>query len=170
MELLEGLLTRRSIRKYTGDKINDDIIIEIIRAGMYAPSANNRRPWHFIIVDDRNVINKIIKVHPYSAMLAHASHAVVICGDDSLQSSHLYYPYDCSAATQNILLAAHGLGFGAVWLGVEPRMERIKAISEIFGLPGHIHPVSIVSIGIPLRGQEKDPVRFEPEKIRRNHW
>jgi nitroreductase len=170
MELYNGLLSRRSIRKYTGEKIDEDVIMSIVKAGMYAPSANNTRPWHFIIVNDRNSLDRIMKAHPYSSMLAKASHAIVLCGDETLQNGPGYYPLDCSAATQNILLAAHALGYGAVWLGVEPRIERKKAISEIFGLPPHVHPVSIVSIGIPVKVPEKIPARFEPEKIRKNHW
>lgn len=170
MELFEGLLSRRSIRRYTGEKIDETIIISVVRAGMYAPSANNKRPWHFIVVDDREVFEKIMKVHPYSSMLSEASHAIIVCGDEKLQNGPGYYVLDCSAATQNILLAAHALGFGAVWLGVEPRSDRKKAISEIFGLPEHVHPVSIVSIGVPIKIAGKMPSRFEPGKIRRNRW
>jgi nitroreductase len=170
MELYEGLITRRSIRKYTSRIIPEKDIETIIKAGMFAPSANNRRPWHFIVVDDRGQMDKIIKVHPYSAMLAGASHAIVVCGDESLQSGLMYYPLDCSTATQNILLAAHSLGYGAVWLGVYPRAERMMAMSEIFGLPEHIRPVSIVSIGVPEQITQDIPERFEPGKIRKNHW
>ena len=170
MELYEGLITRRSIRKYTGQIIPGEDIIRIIKAGMYAPSANNKRPWHFIIADDRKQFDMIMKVHPYSAMLSGASHAIVVCGDETLQSGSMYYPLDCSAATQNILLATHSLGYGAVWLGVHPRTERIREISEIFGLPSHIVPVSIISIGVPLQIPQNVPERFEPQKIRNNHW
>jgi nitroreductase len=170
MELYDGLLTRRSIRKYTGEKIDEEAIISIINAGMYAPSANNTRPWHFVIVDDRNTLERIMEIHPYSSMLAKASHAIVVCGDEKLQNGPGYYPLDCSAATQNLLLAAHSLGYGAVWLGVEPKADRKKAVSEILGLPSHIHPVSIVSIGIPFKQPGKIPIRFEQKKIRRNHW
>jgi nitroreductase len=170
MELYEGLLTRRSIRKYTGEKIDDEVIISIIKAGMYAPSANNTRPWHFIIVDNDVIFEKIMKVHPYSSMLSKASHAVVVCGDETLQNGPGYYSLDCSAATQNLLLAVHSFGYGAVWLGIEPKNDRKKAISEILGLPTHIHPVSIVSIGVPVKLPQKIPVRFEPKKIRNNHW
>lgn len=170
MELYEGLITRRSIRKYTGEIIPGEDIKKIIKAGMFAPSANNKRPWHFIVVDDRNQMDRIMKVHPYSAMLSGASHAIVVCGDMTLQTGPEYYPLDCSAATQNILLAAHSLGYGAVWLGVYPRVERMKAMSEIFGLPDHIIPVSIVSVGVPERILQNNPERFEPEKIRNNHW
>jgi len=170
MELYEGLITRRSIRKYTGGTIPDRDIESILKAGMFAPSANNKRPWHFIVVNERSMIEKIMKVHPFSAMLSGASHAIVVCGDETLQNGPMYYPLDCSAATQNILLAAHSLGLGAVWLGVYPREERIKEISEIFGLPEHIVPVSIVSVGVPEKISQNIPDRFEPEKIRNNHW
>lgn len=170
MELFEGLLTRRSVRKYTGEKISDRDIDLIIKAGMYAPSANNKRPWHFIIVDDREVLNKIMIVHPYASMLKDASHAIVVCGDLKRQNAPGYYLLDCSAAIQNVLLAAHALGYGAVWLGVEPREERIKAVSEILFLPVDIRPVAIISVGMPSEKVTPIPQRYEPEKIRKNRW
>ena len=170
MELFEGLISRRSIRKYTGERIDEAKIKAIIKAGMYAPSARNKRPWHFIVIDDREVMKKIMKVHPYSSMLAEASHAIVVCGDDKIENGPGYYKLDCSAATQNILLAAHSMDLGAVWLGVEPREERIKVVSSILGLPKHVHPLSIVSVGVPVKIPKDIPERFEPEKIRRNHW
>ena len=168
MELYEGLISRRSIRKYRGKKIGEEEIYSLIKAGMYAPSARNCRPWHFIIVDNRSILKAIMKIHPYSSMLAEASHAIVVCGDDKLENGPGYYKLDCSAATQNILLAAHALGLGAVWLGVEPRTERITGISSILDLPGHVHPLAIVSVGVPVKIPSGVPDRFEPEKIRRN--
>jgi len=170
MELYEGLISRRSLRRYTGESTGEDKIRKIIKAGMYAPSARNRRPWHFIIIDDRVIMKKIMAVHPYSSMLAEASHAIVVCGDDKLENGPGYYKLDCSAATQNMLLAAHSMDLGAVWLGVEPREERKKAVSAILGLPDHVHPLSIVSIGVPVKIPAEIPERFEPEKIRRNRW
>jgi nitroreductase len=170
MDLFDGLITRRSIRKYTGEKINEDKIIEIVKAGMFAPSANNTRPWHFIIVDNRELLNGIMEIHPYSKMLAEASHAILVCGDEKLQNGPGYYVLDCSAATQNILLAAHSMGFGAVWLGVEPKSDRKKAVKKIFGLPEHIQPVAIISVGVPVKVPKNVPSRFEPDKIRKNHW
>jgi nitroreductase len=170
MELYDGLISRRSIRKYTGGKVDEEIIRSIIRAGMYAPSARNKRPWHFIVIDDRNVMKRIMEVHPYSSMLAEASHAIVVCGDKETENGPGYYLLDCSASSQNILLAAHSMGLGAVWLGVEPREERIKAISNILGLPSHIVPVSIISIGIPVKATSIIPDRFEEKQIRRNKW
>jgi nitroreductase len=170
MELFEGLLSRRSIRNYTGAKISESEIIDIIKAGMYAPSANNKRPWHFIIVDDREVMLKIMSFHPYAKMLEKASHAILVCGDETLQNAEKYYMLDCSTAAQNILLASHAKGYGAVWIAVEPRIERKNAAREIFGLPDHIQPVAIISIGVPVSVPDKIPDRFEAEKIRKNHW
>ena len=170
MELYEGLISRRSIRNYTGGQIDEEVIRSIIRAGMYAPSARNRRPWHFVVIDDRSVLKRIMEVHPYSSMLATASHAIVVCGDKELENGPGYYKLDCAAASENILLAAHSKGLGAVWLGVEPREERIKAVSNILGLPAHIVPVSIISIGIPAKGTSSFPERFEENKIRKNKW
>lgn len=170
MDLLEGIFSRRSIRNYTGGKIPAEHITEIIRAGMYAPSARNRRPWHFIVIDDKSIFARVMKIHPYSAMLSGASHAVLVCGDTLLENGPGYYRLDCSAATQNILLASHAMGYGAVWLGVEPREERIMAFRELFNLPLHIQPLALVSIGIPSSNSENLPDRFEPEKIRLNKW
>ena len=170
MDLYEGLISRRSIRKYTGEKIGEDKINLIIKAAMYAPSARNTRPWHFIVVDDRKQLKRIMEVHPYSSMLAQASHAIVVCGDINSENGPGYYKLDCSAATQNILLAAHSFGLGSVWLGVEPREERIKAVKLIFGLPENIQPLAIVSLGVPVKIPENIPDRFEPEKIRKNGW
>lgn len=170
MELYDGLLTRRSQRIYTGALIPEEEITKIIKAGMYAPSAKNARPWHFIVIDDRDIMKEIMKVHPYSLMLANTSHAVLVCGDEKLHNGEGYYKLDCSAATQNILLAAHGLGYGAVWLGIEPKEDRINAMRVIFGLPDYIHPLSLVSIGVPDWKNVNLPDRFEPGKIRRNKW
>lgn len=170
MELYEGLISRRSIRKYTGEKISEEQIEALIKAGMYAPSARNRRPWHFIIIDDRELLKKIMKIHPYSSMLSEASHAIVVCGDEKLENGPGYYKLDCSAATQNILLAAHSMNLGAVWLGIEPRKERINAVNSILGLPEYVHPLSIVSVGVPVKIPSEIPERFEPEKIRWNRW
>jgi len=124
MDLIEGIFTRRSIRKYTNQTITDEQIELLIKAGMYAPSASNQQPWHFIVINKREILNKIRDVHPYAKMLSEAQLAILVCGDHDLELSKGYWVVDCSAATQNILLAAHGMGLGAVWLGVHPREER----------------------------------------------
>ena len=162
MELYEGIITRRSIRRYADRKISQDIIEMLIKAGMYAPSASNQQPWHFIVITERSILDKIKDVHPYAKMLGSAQLAILVCGDEDLELSKGYWVVDCSAATQNMLLAAHSLGLGAVWLDVHPRVERKKEIRNIFDLPENIQPLSLISIGYP------DEQRNTPEHY--NTW
>lgn len=169
MELLDGILTRRSIRKFKPSPVSPGMVELILKAAMYAPSARNEQPWHFIVVDDRTLLNHIRDSHPYAAMLSEAPLAIVICGDTKLELSPGYWPVDCSAATQNILLAAYAKGLGSVWLGVYPRSERQEAIRKLFELPDYIQPFAIVAIG--LANEEKEmPERFKPERIHKNKW
>ena len=170
MELYEGLITRRSVRKYTGEKISEEDINTIINAGMYAPSARNTRPWHFIVIDDKSAFEKIMAFHPAAAMLSQASHAIAVCGDEELQNGPGYYVMDCSAALENMLLAAHALGVGAVWVGIHPKPDRIEALSALLELPAHVKPVALISLGVPSENEESVCQRYEPEKIRYNRW
>ena len=169
METIQSILTRRSIRKYETRMIEEQKIHQLLEAAMYAPSARNTQPWHFIVINEREMLNKIMKVHPYSKMLAEAPVAVLICGDKNREPNEGYLNTNCSAATQNLLLAAHDLGLGSVWLGVYPREERMKGISEIVGLPSSIIPISLVVLGYPKEVLEK-PKRFLPERIHYNKW
>jgi nitroreductase len=169
MELLEGLLTRRSIRKYKKQKVSDQQLESLIKAGMYAPSAVNKQPWHFIIFRDKKTIESITRFHQNAAMLKDASAAILICWDEELQHDKGYGPVDCSAATQNMLLAAHGMGLGAVWVGIYPREQRMKATHELFQLPENIRPFSIVSVGYPEEIKNQ-PVRFRPDRIHYETW
>ena len=169
MEVLEALITRRSIRKYTHQKVEKEIIMELVKAGMFAPSACNKQPWHFIIVDNRETLNAIAAFHPNAKMLTDTTSAIVICGDEVKAHGKGYWPVDCSAATQNILLAAHAKGLGACWLGIYPREERIAAMKELFALPEHIHAFSVVSIGYPAE-TPKMANRFDESRIHFNLW
>lgn len=169
MEAMECILTRRSVRKYIKKEISKEDLDKILKAAMFAPSARNLRPWHFIVVDDRSILEKMAGVHPYAKMLLEAPCAVVVCADESIQENAGYWAQDCSAALQNILLAAHSLGIGSVWLGVHPREDRTKGISELFGLPEKIKPLGIVSLGYPAEKPEQ-PNRFDPSRIHLNMW
>lgn len=169
MEIIEGILTRRSIRKYSDKKVTKEQIHELLKAGMYAPSARNQQPWHFIIIDDRQLLSKMMNIHPYAKMLGQAQWAILVCGDEKQELSKGYWVVDCSAATQNILLAAHGSGLGAVWLGLHPREERKNDIRKLFDLPGHIQPLSLISVGYPDEEKEQ-PERFKTERIHHNQW
>ncbi len=169
MELIEGIFSRRSIRKYIDKEVSDEDIKQIFCAAMQAPSAVNRQPWHFILVRDRERLTGITEIHPYADMLKHAAFAILVLGDTKLENSPGYWSVDCGAATQNILLAAHGLGLGAVWLGVHPREERRKAFRNFFNLPDHIQPFALVSIGYPAE-QKPFVNRYHREKIHYETW
>jgi len=169
MELIDGIFTRRSIRRYTNKELSQNQIDTLLKAGMYAPSARNQQPWHFIVVSKRELLNAISEVHPYAQMLKEAQLAIIVCGDEKLELSKGYWVVDCSAATQNILLAAHGIGLGAVWLGLHPREERKKDIKNLIKLPDHVQPLSLISVGYPNE-EKDDPQRFKPERIHYNTW
>lgn len=159
------LFSRRSIRKYIkGKEVEDEKVEYILKAAMYAPSANNKRNWEFIVVKNRDTLNKIMDVHPYAKMLETASMAVVVCGDLSDESGKLYWQQNCSAALENMMLAAKAKDLGTVWLGVAPREERMNAIIKLFNLPDNIKPLGIVAVGYP-DGEPNAPERFEPNKI-----
>jgi nitroreductase len=167
--VIDAILKRRSIRRYRSGTVDKSRIKKLLIAGMYAPSARNQQPWHFLVIEDRAALERIREVHPYASMLSGAALAVLVCGDEKLENIEGYRAIDCAAATQNILLAAHSLGLGAVWLGVYPREKRQADIREIFSLPAHIHPFSLVSLGHPAEVKPV-PDRVREERIHWNSW
>lgn len=169
METLKAISTRRSIRKFTSQQVSDDLIEIILHAGMQAPSARNYQPWHFIVATDRKVLDKIPLVHPYAEMMYQATLAFLVCGDLNLEKSVEYCAIDCAAATQNILLAAHDSGLGAVWLGVYPREERTDGLKVLFSVPEDIIPISLIACGYPAEELAAED-RFKKERIHQNQW
>lgn len=169
MDAMEAILSRRSIRKYTKKQIPDDLIKKLIEAGMSAPSAGNEQPWHFIIINDPQILSKIPTFHNHAQMLKDASHAILICGDINLEKHKGMWVQDCSAATENILIAAQSVGLGTVWLGVHPRDERIIGLRTLLAIPENIIPFSLISIGYP--GEEKPKAnRYDVSRIHHNKW
>lgn len=146
---MHEIFKRRSIRKYLDKPVAKEDIDDLLRAAMAAPSAGNEQPWEFIVVDDKNVLKKIADVHPYAKMLYEAPVAIVVCGDLNKEKHKGFWVQDCSAATQNILLEATDKGLGTVWIGVYPDDTRVKDISNIFGIPSNVIPLSIVAVGYP---------------------
>jgi len=169
METLKAILTRRSIRKYINKNIPEEYYEIMLKAAMHAPSARNRQPWHFIVITDRGILKKLAEVNPSWRMLAEAASAIVVCGDTNLEDSESFIIQDCSAATQNILLAAHELGLGSVWLGVHPREDRLLPLADILHIPKQILPVSMVSLGKPDESREQ-PERYNIERIHQDGW
>ncbi|MCX7817510.1 MAG: nitroreductase family protein [Syntrophales bacterium] len=169
MDALEAIFTRRSIRKFTSQPVSETFVETILRAAMSAPSAGNQQPWHFIVVDDRTLMDQIPTFCPYAAMCREAPLGILVCGDTALEKHQGFWVQDCSAATQNLLLAAHALGLGAVWTGVYPRNERVRGFRELLKIPSHVIPFAFVVIGYPA--EHPQPVdRFRPDRIRRNLW
>ena len=169
METIEAILTRRSIRRYTNEKIPEDLINLLLKAAMYAPSARDYQPWHFIVITKREGLDRLAEIHPYGKMLKQAALAILIAGDKNIEPAEGYINQACAVATQNILLTAHANGLGAVWLGVYPREERITAIRNHFELPENIIPISLVSIGYPDETRPQ-PERFKTGRIHYNCW
>lgn len=166
-EPIKTILTRRSIRKYTSERISDEDVKTMLEAAMAAPSASNRKPWHFVVVTDRKVLNKLARVHPYGKMLFEAPLCIAVCGDKTVSPG--YWVQDCSVAAENLLLAVTALGLGAVWLGVYPREERVSPIKKVLNLPETIVPLNLISIGHPA--EEKEPrTQYEEQRVHSDQW
>ncbi len=164
--MIESIFNRRSIRKYKTDPVTDEQVKDLLTAAMMAPSAVNRQPWHFIVCNDREVIDKIRADHPYSKMLEMAPLCIVVCANkDDLG----YYQQDCAAATQNLLLAADDMGLGTCWMGVAPRPERMDPIAAIFKLPENIVPFNLIAVGVPDEARPR-PDRYDESKVHYNKW
>ena len=164
--VLSNIATRASVRQFTNQPIDKSTLERIVCAGMAAPSAVNKQPWAFVVITERSVLDSLQNVHPY-ANLKTATAAIVVCGDTekALQGyAREYWIQDCSAATQNILLAAHALGLGAVWCGVHPDPKRVSEVSRVLRLPESIIPLNIITMGYPAsQPQPKD--KWKPENI-----
>ena len=153
--ILDNILARTSIRSYQDRPVEQDKIENLLRAGMAAPSAVDKRPWHFIVVTDRQVLNGLAEANPNAGMAARAPLAIVVCGDKTRALTRVpdYWVQDVAAATENILLAAQGMGLGAVWTGTYPTTERVEKVTAVLNLPEHIVPFCTIVIGYPERYQ-----------------
>ena len=170
--IVECIMTRTSIRQYTDQVVSADTIETLLRAGMAAPTAVNKQPWHFVAITDREKLDGIAIANPNAGMAKKAPLAIVVCGDmkKALEgSARAFWIQDCSAATENILLAAHALGLGAVWTGLYPNEDRAKAVSELLKLPETIIPLCAIVIGYPAeQPQPKD--KWLPENVSHNEY
>jgi nitroreductase len=166
-DLIQTIFARRSIRKYTSEPVSEEHIQTLLEAAMAAPSASNRKPWQFVVVTDRGTLDALAEAHPHGKMLFDAPLSVAVCGD--LTEMERYWVQDCSAATENLLLAAVALELGAVWLGVYPRDERVAAVRRILALPDHITPLNLIAIGHPA--EVKEPrTQFDADRVHREGW
>jgi len=169
MDAMETIMTRRSVRSFTEDDVDSGTVEMLLKAAMAAPSAGNEQPWHFVVIRERETLDKITEVHSYAAMLKQAPLCICVLGEKALEKHEGMMPQDLSAATQNILLAARAVGLGTCWCGVHPRPEREKGMKELLGLPAGIVCFSIIAVGHPAVEQgEAD--RFQASRIHREKW
>ena len=164
--VLENIAERKSVRKYLNKSVEEDKIDAMVKAGMAAPSGMDRRPWEFVVVTDREALDSMAAKLPYAKMLTNAPLAIVVCGDTTRSS---YWYLDCSAATQNVLLAAEALGLGAVWTAAYPYEERIDVVRQNTGLPENIVPLCVIPIGYP-DGPQKAKDKFDLQRVHRNKY
>jgi len=166
-EMIKTIFARRSIRKYTPELVREEDVKTMLEAAMASPSASNLKPWHFIVVTDRQILDNLARVHPHGKMLLEAPLCIVVCADTTISSG--FWVQDCSAATENLLLAATALGLGAVWLGVHPREDRVSAIRKVLNLPETVVPLNLISIGHPA--EEKEPrTQYDELRVHREQW
>lgn len=170
METMNVLLNRRSIRSYTDKDIPNDIIMDILKGGMYAPSGGNEQPWDFIVIKDKSMLEKITEIHPYAKALLQCNAAILVCGNLEKERFPGLWIQDCSACTQNMLLAATAHGLGSLWLGIYPEEDRVEGLREMFSLPSHIVPFSIVSLGYAAEEKAVPQDRFKEENIHIEKW
>jgi nitroreductase len=169
MDIFEALFTRRSIRKYLPKPVSDEDITLLLKAAMLAPSANNSRPWHFVVVRDEAARKALAERHPYAKMAAAAPLVIVVCANLDEQKESDFWAQDCSAATQNLMLAARGKNLGSVWCGLYPREEREGVVREILHLPPNVRALSLVVIGHSDQ-PFSEANRFNAEKIHYDRW
>lgn len=169
--VFQNILTRSSIREYTAEAVSRTTLDSLCRAAMAAPTAMDKRPWKFVVIDDKAVLQELTKALPYAQALKTAPAAIAICGDPTLMNEDHrpteWWVEDCSAATQNILLAAHSLGLGAVWLGVYPAETLVASVSNTLKLPSNLKPLSVVALGHP-KGTAQPKDKYAKDNIRYN--
>jgi nitroreductase len=165
----DPVLSRRSIRRYTDQPVDDATVERLLRAAMAAPSAGNQQQWQFVVVRDRDTLRAITEFHPYAKMLPSAPVAVVVCGDPSAARWVVLWEQDCSACTENLLIEAELLGLGAVWLGVHPLEARVSALRALLGVPETVVPFSIVPFGWPEERKEPSG-RYDEARVHRERW
>jgi nitroreductase len=167
MNTIEAICSRRSVRKYNNQTIPNELILEIITAAMFAPSAFNEQPWQFIIINDKNLLNKIPLFSPHAHMCKNSTVSILICCDKTLEKTSDFWIQDCSAATQNLLLAAHDKGIGSVWSGVYPREPIMEGFKKLLNLPQELIPFSFIILGYPEEKIEPQD-RLKKDRIHYN--
>lgn len=168
-ETLQTIRNRKSVRTFSEKEVSKKEIEVLLKAAMSAPSSKNIQPWSFYVIRNKATMQKLADGLPYAKMLPKASVVIVVCGDNTKGVTNpdqsLNWALDCSAATQNLLLAAESIGLGATWTGVFPYSDRVKAVKDVLKLPENIIPLNAIPIGYPA-GNEKPKSKYNAENIK----
>ncbi len=169
MDAITAIKTRRSVRAYTKEPVSERDIQELLAAAMAAPSAGNEQPWEFVVIRDPETLARVGEINRYAAMAKNAPVAILTCANESREKYAGYGIVDVAACTQNMLLAAHALGLGAVWTGIYPQKDRIEGFRRLLGIPETVIPVALVVIGHPQ--SRPQPVnRFDASRVHQEKW
>ena len=166
---LKVIHSRKSVRHYIDRKATKEDLLTLVKAGMAAPTAVDRRPWAFVIVTDKAKLEELEAGLPHAKMLTKAGAGIIVCGvlGKALPGEGKeFWVQDCSAATENILLAAESMGLGAVWTAAYPSQERMDSIRKVLGIPENIIPLNVIPVGYPA-GDESPKDKFDPANV---HW
>jgi len=171
----KNIMTRASVRSFKDKDVDEDMVDKILHAAMAAPSAKDKRPWKFIVVDDEDMLSDIAEKMPNARMAKEAPLAIIVCGDMNMENDENkdwdkdFWIQDVSAATQNMLLEAHALGLGAVWTGTWPSEKRCGIVREMLELPDNIIPFATVVIGYP-EGEVKPKDKWNEDNVSYNEF
>lgn len=169
MDVITAMKTRQSIRKFTSKPVEENMITAILCCGMYAPTAQNKRPYHFIVIRNRRILVEFAKQSVHAAMLADAAGAIIVCGDKNVEGMKELLYADCASAAQNILLGIHGLGLGGVWCGVASNSDWRKMMIATLELPPKMEPFAVIAYGWP--DEEKELIdRWDKGKVHYDKW
>lgn len=167
-ETLSVIHKRRSVRHFTGEKVSRQMVEQLLRAGMAAPTAMHGMPWRFIVVTERCILQELEESLPFARMLVQAGTAIVVCaapGQAALGKEE-FAILDCACASENILLAAQSLDLGAVWTAVYPNPELMLEVRKILGIPKSVIPLNVIPVGVPVSGETATD-KFDTHHI---HW
>ena len=169
MEAIDAIMTRRSVRRFSDEPVDDATVTALLRAAMQAPSAANEQPWQFVVIDDRAALDAIPTFSPYASWARGAPLGILVCADTRNLPFPGFWIQDCSAAIENLLLAAHALGLGGVWTGVYPLEDRVAGFARHCRLPDGVVPVGFIVLGHPAEHPAAQD-RFRGDLVHRNAW
>lgn len=173
MDAIENILSRKSVREFSDKNISQEDIKTILTAGMSGPSAVNMRPFDFIVTQKRELLERISdEIGRYSDPIKKCNLGILVCGDSDkgYLGKDGYWPLDCAIAAQNMILAAHALGIGSVWIAVYPERPRYSGLQKLFSLKDHVYPLAALAFGYPLDDKREIRDQYEVEKVHWDKW